>query len=335
MHDTEGSTLPHTLGGNPAEILPVLNYHAVESVPGEGALDFRQRDYALRLNVFREQLDLLAREGYQSLTSREMLSWFAAKEASPFLRSSSLRATEGSEAISTARLLRHPAQSGTPRNDSATASSDSLSEAKQDMSKRCVGLTFDDGLISHYACVRPELSARSFKGIFFVTPALVGTKGYMSWDHLKELLREGHEIGSHGFSHRPLTYTLAQTLWQELAGSKCLIEKNLGIIVESFSVPRAYYNSQVHRAAEKAGYRLIFGSFADVNRRGIRRPPSLNRIAIKPAMDLAMFRRLIEGQGGASHLTETIKAFLRGTLPPFLYDFAATLKQTILGRGRP
>jgi|GEM_PF-5905211 len=64
MHDTEGSTLPHTLGGNPAEILPVLNYHAVESVPGEGALDFRQRDYALRLNVFREQLDLLAREAF-------------------------------------------------------------------------------------------------------------------------------------------------------------------------------------------------------------------------------------------------------------------------------
>ena len=31
------------------EVLPILNYHAIEAVSGNDPLDFRQRDYALSL----------------------------------------------------------------------------------------------------------------------------------------------------------------------------------------------------------------------------------------------------------------------------------------------
>jgi len=268
---------------NKTGVLPILNYHAIETTPGNDPLDFRQRDYALSLDAFREQLDYLPREGYRSLSSKEMALWF---------------------------------------------------EAQDEKAALCMVLTFDDGLISHYEWVLPELSARNLKGIFFVTPTLIGTKGHMTWDHLKELLKKGHEIGSHGLTHRSLTYISARTLWQELAGSKKMIEDNLGMIADCFSVPRAYYNPRVLRAAEEVGYRLLFTSFADVNGRDGQRPLSLNRIAMKPEMDIRLFQRLIQGQCGDVHRRETIKAFLRGTVPPVIYDLAATLKQAVSTRGR-
>ena len=263
---------------NKNDVLPILNYHAVEGATGNGTLAFRQRDYSLSLNLFREQLDHLTREGYRSLSGKEIASW---------------------------------------------------SDGKREGLAKRIGLTFDDGLISHYECVLPDLSTRNFKGIFFVTPMLIGTKGYMSWDHLKELLKSGHEIGSHGLTHRPLTYISAQTLWNELAESKDVIEKKLCIAVDFFSVPRGYCDQRLLRAANKAGYRLIFTSFADVNRRCGQRPASLNRIAIKPSTGSEMFRRLIRGECGEFRRRETIKAFLRGTIPPCLYDLAATLKQAV------
>jgi len=266
---------------NKTEVLAVLNYHAIEAPSGKGPLGFRQRDYALSLDAFREQLDHLARDGYRSLSSREIASWF-----------------EG------------------PRENPAP----------------CVGLTFDDGLISHYECVLPELRVRNFKGIFFMTAALIGTQGYMNRDQLKELLKNGHEIGSHGLTHRPLTYTSATVLWRELSESKKMIEKDLGIPVDCFSVPRGYCNPRVLRTAEKASYRLVFTSFGDVNRQDGRGPRSIRRIAIKPATNVALFRSLIRGECAGLHQRETVKAFLRWIVPPGIYDLAAAVKQALSAR---
>jgi hypothetical protein len=113
-----------------------------------------------------------------------------------------------------------------------------------------------------------------------------------------------------------------------------LIEKDLGIPADCFSVPRGFCDPQILRTAEKVGYKLVFTSFADVNRRGGEGPRSINRITMKPAIDPARFRSLIQGERTDLHRRETVKAFLRRTVPSGIYDLAATLKQAVSARSR-
>ncbi|MET0386225.1 MAG: polysaccharide deacetylase family protein [Polyangiales bacterium] len=79
--------------------------------------------------------------------------------------------------------------------------------------------------------------------------------GMMSWNELKELHEEGHEIGSHSQSHAILPLVSDAQLEQEIAGSRAHLKARLGFEIESFCYPNGDCDARVAAAVQRAGYR--------------------------------------------------------------------------------
>jgi peptidoglycan/xylan/chitin deacetylase (PgdA/CDA1 family) len=123
------------------------------------------------------------------------------------------------------------------------------------------GITFDDGHVSHHKYAAPLLNEFGFQGTFFVTAGWIGTRaGYMNWGEVSDLLRQGHAIESHGWSHAFLTCCDDVTLRSELTRSKETIEHRLGTAVRRISMPGGRCNRRVVRACGAAGYTHVFNS---------------------------------------------------------------------------
>jgi peptidoglycan/xylan/chitin deacetylase (PgdA/CDA1 family) len=125
-----------------------------------------------------------------------------------------------------------------------------------------VGLTFDDGLESDYAIAFPELQKRGFCATFYVVTGYVGKRGYMNWQHIAALKRNGMEIGSHSATHRCLLDLGRESIVQELRRSKQVLEDRLGEAVTSFSVPFGFTSQYVINAALAEGYHTVCTSGA-------------------------------------------------------------------------
>ena len=190
-------------------------------------------------------------------------------------------------------------------------------------------LTFDDGHMSHYDHVLPALKRRSMKGIFLISAGLVGQNRLMDWSQLKSLVSEGFEIGSHGLKHQPLSNITHHELWKELHKSKSILEDKLGIKVNSFSVPRGYYQDRIREVALEVGYQFVFTSRFDVNITGVDRF-RLNRIAIKRNMKTRHFLKMIYGNLGLKRSIEKIKETARHYIKPSVYDALAKFKRVVV-----
>ncbi len=106
-----------------------------------------------------------------------------------------------------------------------------------------------------------NLSAEHRERFVSKVESMAGTRawatwdGPMSWDQVRELADEGHEIGSHSMSHSILTLLDDQQLDWELRESKARIEHELSVDCESFCFPNGNCDARVLDALLRAGYR--------------------------------------------------------------------------------
>jgi len=79
----------------------------------------------------------------------------------------------------------------------------------------------------------------------------------MNWDEVRQLHRAGFRIESHSQTHTLLA-TIPETasIDEELAGSKAIIERELGTSVTTISYPIGSYDHRVIAASKSAGYQL-------------------------------------------------------------------------------
>lgn len=148
--------------------------------------------------------------------------------------------------------------------------------------------TFDDGDITNYSLVYPILKEFGFLAYFFIIGSKVGTKGYMNWQQIKELMDSGMIIGSHGMSHRILTPLKDEELDSEIEDSKKILEENLKSSIEYFSVPRGFYNKKIIEKAKACGYKAAFTS--KLYEKGAFK---IGRISVKNDWDLGHFIQLV------------------------------------------
>lgn len=80
--------------------------------------------------------------------------------------------------------------------------------------------------------------------------------GMMTWEQLRTLVAQGHEVGSHSLSHSILTNVDAAQLTQEVTGSRQRLQAMLDQPISSFCYPNGDCNDQVVAAVRQAGYPL-------------------------------------------------------------------------------
>lgn len=123
---------------------------------------------------------------------------------------------------------------------------------------RPVLITFDDGYIDNYEDAYPIMKKYGMTGTIFVIINLVNQPGYLTWQQIETMGKDGIEFGSHTISHKPLTSLDETAMNHELVDSKALLEQHLGQKVLLIAYPEGKYNTQVKQATEAAGYSAAF-----------------------------------------------------------------------------
>jgi peptidoglycan/xylan/chitin deacetylase (PgdA/CDA1 family) len=102
---------------------------------------------------------------------------------------------------------------------------------------KVVILNFDDGRLSQYTNALPILDKYGFKATFYVVCNYIGKKdGYMDWNEIKTLQKEGHDIGSHSMNHVRLEKLSKKNVEYEVGQSKRCLQDH-GINAKSFAYP--------------------------------------------------------------------------------------------------
>jgi peptidoglycan/xylan/chitin deacetylase (PgdA/CDA1 family) len=154
-------------------------------------------------------------------------------------------------------------------------------------------LTFDDGNASDHDVALPALRRRGHSAVFFVTPAWVGTPGYMTWAQVRELDRDGMTVGVHGLDHTPLSSLEKDALRLHLAEARAAFEPHIGRRPDTLSLPGGYGSPVVAAIAREEGFRTVFGSAPE---RITRLAPDtiVPRFAVRRGAGLNGFLALVE-----------------------------------------
>lgn len=132
---------------------------------------------------------------------------------------------------------------------------------KEKMPARTVAITADDGYYNFYLNAYPVLKKYNLPATFFIVTDKIGTEGYLGWKELREMSDSGLiTIGSHTKSHPwiPSASVDGDKLWDEMAGSKDILERGLGKKVYFLCYPNGGFNDLAKETAKKAGYKGAF-----------------------------------------------------------------------------
>lgn len=99
--------------------------------------------------------------------------------------------------------------------------------------------------------------------------------GIMSWQQLRDLQAEGHEIGVHTRTHPILTLSTESELRDEIETAGEICAANLGSRPATFCYPNGSYDQRVEAVVRRAGYRYATTTQAGVN------PPQSNALTMK------------------------------------------------------
>ena len=96
-----------------------------------------------------------------------------------------------------------------------------------------VTLTFDDGPRGHVTEVAPLLEKYRFPATFNVVTDKVGKPGFLTWDDIRSLSRDGFEIASHTVTHPNLAALMkegkADAVRREIVESRDAIAREIGV----------------------------------------------------------------------------------------------------------
>lgn len=142
-----------------------------------------------------------------------------------------------------------------------------------------VAITFDDGPHPRFTRQILEiLNREKVPATFF----LVGKKVEAYPEVVQEIAAQGHEMGFHGFTHRPLWLKTRRALRDELERSRAAFRKVLGDEPKLFRPPYGIRGRRIMQMARQAGWKSIYWTRAgwdwreisgkEVARRALRSP---------------------------------------------------------------
>jgi len=132
--------------------------------------------------------------------------------------------------------------------------------------RRAVVVTFDDGEDNLGTYAWPLLRRYRIPATLFVIADNVGRPGFLTWEALRQMAREGIAIGSHTLHHAYLPSLSPDQVQDEVVQSRQRLEQGLGHPVEFLSYPGGGFTPAVQQAVREAGYQA-----ACTTNRGLRR----------------------------------------------------------------
>ncbi len=180
-------------------------------------------------------------------------------------------------------------------------------------------LTFDDGGISNYDVILPELEDRGWKAHFFIVTSCIGSPGFMSADQTRELHRLGHSVGSHSVTHPAgMRKMPAKKILKEWQDSKNRLEDILGESVTSAAVPFGSVDSASLNTLASTGYRTIFTSDPVSYPKNIKDATVWGRYTVTSKTSARKVAKRAAGKPGTFagerlyfHLKQTVRSFTK------------------------
>jgi len=155
-----------------------------------------------------------------------------------------------------------------------------------------IALTFDDGERDFYEVAFPVLRSLGFVATAFVPAATIGDVKHMTREELRALARQGIEIGSHSFEHRPLSHMSRARQERQIRESRLALQVLTGQPVVSFSYPGGYYDGATLRLLRHYGFRTAV-TVTPGWYQAPGDPYELCRVRVLATHDLATFARRV------------------------------------------
>jgi peptidoglycan/xylan/chitin deacetylase (PgdA/CDA1 family) len=186
-------------------------------------------------------------------------------------------------------------------------------------------LTFDDGGKSALH-ISEELSARGWKGHFFVVTSLIGTRTFLTASEIRSIRSCGHLIGSHSHTHPDIfREQTRQQMAAEWRVSCDTLADVLGEPCVTASVPGGDISPLVLRSADCAGLSHLFTSEPELVPRRVGDCWVLGRFGPKVSTPPAQIRDLVHFRGWRRALAiRRLKVLARRTLPPVYRAYVRT-----------
>lgn len=189
----------------------VLMYHRVN--------DYRKNELSVSVRHFRQQLQWLKNEGYQSITMAELEQ--LGKQGSP---------------ISGKRVLF------------------TFDDGYEDNYTQAFPLLKEFGFSGIFYVATEFIGSQKMYERDTLEASRPEQNRMMSWEQVRRLLDEGMEIGSHTHSHALLPQLPKQEIETELAQSRAILEEKLQVPIRSFCLPGGAYRKEHIPLIRDAGY---------------------------------------------------------------------------------
>jgi len=137
--------------------------------------------------------------------------------------------------------------------------------ARRPLPDRTVGISIDDAYLSAYREAIPRFRAAGFPVTLFVAtdPVDRNFRGFMSWDQIRELARNGVTIGSQTATHPHMPDISTQEARDEIDRSQARFREELGAPVALFAYPFGEASRAV-RDMVAAEFKAAFGQHSGV-----------------------------------------------------------------------
>jgi peptidoglycan/xylan/chitin deacetylase (PgdA/CDA1 family) len=123
-----------------------------------------------------------------------------------------------------------------------------------------VHITFDDGNASDVEVALPRLLERGLSAEFFVLAGLLGEPGRLGADGVRELVRVGMPVGSHGWAHRDWRRVDAAQAAQEFVEAHRVLAELTRRPVSAVAVPFGSYDRHVLGRLRRANVTRVYTS---------------------------------------------------------------------------
>lgn len=127
---------------------------------------------------------------------------------------------------------------------------------KRRLKRNKVVITLDDGYEDNFIYAYPVFKKFGFAAVIFLPTDNIGRKGFLNWDQIRVMSKNKISFGGHTRTHLYLgDVSDVKVLWDEIAGSKKVIEQEIGVPADYFCYPVGGFNARVKEIVRESGYK--------------------------------------------------------------------------------